>query len=365
MLGGRGRATNGPYVAHDGPHVLYSDGPDWEWLHSRRLVPEPLTAGRGDSALRFQVAGSIRSLPPLDALRMLVLGRRRKAPVDQDFASWAEGIWGPVAARSMASFMAVVTYDADPGRLSAAFVWDLLLRVSAVPFTVRYVRGGWAALIDRLHQHALALGVRIQTGSRVDRLPESPVIVATQLASARQLLADDSLHWESGRCALLDLGLERRRGDPFLLFDLDRPAVIERFSAPDPSLAPAGHSLIQAQAPIGSGPRSSGIDRLEYLLDLAFPSWRERLRWRREGIANGRSGAIDLPGYTWRDRPAIDRGDGVFLAGDMVAAPGMRGEIAVNSALAAAEAALALERQSRLSRTRRRRSGIDGEAGTG
>jgi len=30
---------------------------------------------------------------------------------------------------------------------------------------------------------------------------------------------------------------------------------------------------------------------------------------------NGRS-ALDPPGTTWRDRPAIDRGDGSFLCGD-------------------------------------------------
>ncbi|HEY6425280.1 MAG TPA: hypothetical protein VIY28_18980 [Pseudonocardiaceae bacterium] len=54
----------------------------------------------------------------------------------------------------------------------------------------------------------------------------------------------------------------------------------------------------------------------------------------------GRTGALDLPGLTWRDRPAIDRGDGVFLAGDMVAAPGLLGEVSVNSAVMAARGAL-------------------------
>jgi hypothetical protein len=39
---------------------------------------------------------------------------------------------------------------------------------------------------------------------------------------------------------------------------------------------------------------------------------------------------------------AIDRGDGVFLAGDMVAKPGLLSEVAWASGLAAAEGALAL-----------------------
>jgi hypothetical protein len=54
-----------------------------------------------------------------------------------------------------------------------------------------------------------------------------------------------------------------------------------------------------------------------------------------------RTGAIDPPGKTWRDRPAIDRGSGVFLAGDMVAAPGCLSEIAWASGVRAGELALA------------------------
>ena len=44
---------------------------------------------------------------------------------------------------------------------------------------------------------------------------------------------------------------------------------------------------------------------------------------------DARSGALDMPGTTWRDRPAVDRGDGVFLAGDMVAAPGLLAEVSL------------------------------------
>jgi hypothetical protein len=42
---------------------------------------------------------------------------------------------------------------------------------------------------------------------------------------------------------------------------------------------------------------------------------------------DGRSGPLDHPGKTWRARPAVDRGNGVFLAGDMVAAPGLLSEV--------------------------------------
>ena len=59
---------------------------------------------------------------------------------------------------------------------------------------------------------------------------------------------------------------------------------------------------------------------------------------------NGRTGALDLPGTTWRDRPAIDRGDGVFLCGDQVAAPGCLAEVAFASAFEASRMALAASR---------------------
>ena len=49
---------------------------------------------------------------------------------------------------------------------------------------------------------------------------------------------------------------------------------------------------------------------------------------------------MDLPGTTWRDRPAVDRGYGVYLAGDQVAAPGVLSEVSFTSALEAVSLAL-------------------------
>ena len=66
------------------------------------------------------------------------------------------------------------------------------------------------------------------------------MIVATELCQARDLLGDDSLEWLSGRTVCLDLGVEHRRGDPFVVSDLDEAGWFERYSAVDPaSLRPA------------------------------------------------------------------------------------------------------------------------------
>ncbi len=59
-------------------------------------------------------------------------------------------------------------------------------------------------------------------------------------------------------------------------------------------------------------------------------------------MADGRTGAVDLPGTSWRDRPAVDRGDGVYLVGDQVAAPGLLAEVSFNSALETVSSALRL-----------------------
>jgi phytoene dehydrogenase-like protein len=201
--------------------------------------------------------------------------------------------------------------------------------------------GGWGALVDGLAARASALGVRIEVGTPVTSLPAGAVIVATELPVARRLLADDRLRWEGARTALLDVGLVARRGDPFVVSDLDEGGWVERFSAPDPSLAPPGHSLLQAQVGLRAGEAlAEAVARIERILDLAFVEWRARETWRRRSVVDGRSGALDLPGTTWRDRPAIACRDNVFLAGDMVAAPGMLSEVSFNSALEASCLAL-------------------------
>jgi hypothetical protein len=63
---------------------------------------------------------------------------------------------------------------------------------------------------------------------------------------------------------------------------------------------------------------------------------------------------VDTPGSTWRDRPPIDQGDGIYLVGDMVAAPGLLSEVAHHSALHAARLAATRARSSRPVRPDRR-----------
>jgi phytoene dehydrogenase-like protein len=340
-LGGRGRATPGAYAAHDGPHVIYADGAMWRWLRQRSLIGPYRTVSAKDlAAAHFRVDGHRRRVPPAGLARLLAR-RSLRAPVDTDFASWVSRDRGDQVARWAANLSGVVTFDSDPGRLSAAFVWDRILRFTSLPPKVRYPAHGWSGLIQRLTERATTLGVRIHLDSRVDMLPNGPTIVATSLPAARRLLRDPSLSWDSGSTLLLDIAVRRRRGDAFIVSDLDEAGWCEDFSRTAPALAPAGHALVQAHLPIRAGEsRDAAHARLAALVNVAATDAQARTLWRRTGSAHGRTGAVDLPGRTWRDRPAIDRGDGVYLAGDSVAAPGLLGEVAWRSAIWAAEAAV-------------------------
>ncbi|MEU6991635.1 NAD(P)-binding protein [Streptomyces sp. NPDC046465] len=345
-LGGRARTSEGTYKTNEGPHALYNGGPHWAWLKQRNLIGPlaplpPLEAAR----LRLLHHGELRRTPPLAMLKLL----RRKAehaPVDLDFTSWATDEVGEEGAHAAAHYAAVATFHHDPGSLSARFVHERLRRAAKLPPEAHYPRGGWGSLIDRMAARAWNMGVRTETLDRVDSLSDiartGPVVVATSLDSARRILGDESLCWESGRTALVDVAFRSRRGDAFVVSDLDRTGWVERFTAQDRTLAPDGEQLAQAQIPLAPNEtKADGVARAEHLLDLGCPGWRERLTWRRASVAGGRTGALDRPGTTWRDRPAIVRGDGVFLAGDQVAAPGMLSEVSFNSAVEAVSLALA------------------------
>jgi phytoene dehydrogenase-like protein len=339
-LGGRARNADGPYKANLGPHAVYSGGALTDWLDARGLMPplaRPLLTG-----VRFHYEGEVHRTPPLSLIPPGLRLRGRTAPVDQDFRSWVADHADARAAGLLSALAGVYTFHHDPGELSAAFVWQRTQRLLLNPRPpARFIVGGWTRLVDALERRARELEVRIVCGERVDALPSPPVIVALELCDARALLGDDGLRWPSGRTVCVDLGLHERRGDPWIVSDLEKAGWIERYSAQDRSLAPAGEHLVQAQMPIR--PFESADDageRLERLLDASFEGWRDRVTWRRRQVMDGRSGAIDHPGRTWRDRPAINRGDGVFVCGDQVAADGCLAEVAFASAVSAGTGAL-------------------------
>lgn len=354
-LGGRATSTPGPFVANLGPHALYTGTELWDWLRRRDLHgPAPMPRS---PRIVVRWRGSVRRVPPR-ALLPVLRWRGVDAPVDRDLRGWLTERWGPDTAAAVAGLAGPLTFDHDPGRLSAAFVVERIVRILVKPRpAARYVAGGWSALVGRVADHARAVGVRVETASPVaagdlaDLAAPGPVIVAVDPGAARRLLGDTVTTGASGavaerrRVALLDVGLAASRRDPYVVFDLDEAIFSTRPSAVVPALSPARHALVQLSGGMAPGESlDDGVGRLEAVLDAALPDWRERERWRRRSGVREATGAVDLPGTTWRDRPAGERGDGLWLAGDWVAAPGHLAGVSATSAIAAARGAVAAAR---------------------
>lgn len=156
--------------------------------------------------------------------------------------------------------------------------WPIFARAAA-PST--WSAGGppWSAFAGR----AASLGAQISTQTRVATLPAGPAILATSLA--------------------------------------------------DPSLAPPGHELIQIAAACVPDERKTDAERrVHRLLDQSWPDWRAAVQWRRSSVRTHCTGAIDLPGTAWRDRPAVSRGVTLAVATDQSAAPGLLAETGIAAA---------------------------------
>lgn len=353
-VGGRGTSTPGPYAANLGPHALYAGTELWSWLVARDLHGPAATPRSPNVAFRWR--GRVRRTPPRALLPALRL-RRLEAPVDADLRTWATDRWGPDTATALAGLAGPLTFDHDPGRLSAAFVGERIRRILLRPtVAARYVEGGWSTLVGRVAAHARALGVAIELDAAVsasdlaDRRDRGPVVLAVEPGAARRLLGPAVVAPDERRVALLDLGLAPGR-DPYLVMDLDEAVFSTRPSAVVGEVAPDGCDLVQMSVGMRPGEElDAGVARLEAVLDGASPDWRGRVEWRRRAAVREATGAVDLPGATWRDRPAVAQGEGLWLAGDWVAAPGHLAEVSCTSAVAAAAGAVASLRKAATSR---------------
>jgi NAD(P)-binding Rossmann-like domain len=331
--GGRARSLESPFRANTGPHAIYVDGPWWEWLQRRALTP-PVVTGPQDANL-FQMGGQLGQMPA--RLGRAIAALPAQAPVQESFRAWLLRHTEAGLAEAIIGLVFIATFDHDPGRLSAAFAHERLRRLPAGG--ARYIVGGWSTLVGLLTGRAVGLGVQIRTRERVCTLPAGPAIVATHLAAARQLAGDRSLAWPSARVATFDVGLRTDNGPGwFRVIDLDDRIYAARYSLADPTLAPAGHELIQISAACAPHERKADAERrVLHLLDRSWPGWRPRVQWQRGSVRMHCTGAVDLPGTTWRDRPAIERGKHLKIATDQSAAPGLLAETGIAAAQMAVE----------------------------
>jgi phytoene dehydrogenase-like protein len=326
--GGRARSLAGPFRANTGPHAIYVDGPWWAWLERRGLTPPIVEAPRYASLVR--VGGRLDPWPA--ELSEAIAALPAEAPAEESFRAWLLRHVDAKTAEAIVGVVFIFTFDHDPGRLSAAFAHQRLRR--ALAGGARYVAGGWSTLAGLLAERVASLGAQIRTQTRVPALPAGPTILATSLAAARQLTGDRSLTWPSARVATFDLGLRADVGPGwFRVMDLDDRIYAARYSLADPTLAPPGHELIQIAAACAPCERKTDAERrVQRLLDQSWPGWRAAVQWHRSAMRTHCTGAIDPPGTTWHDRPAVSRSNTLTVATDQSAAPGLLAETGIAAA---------------------------------
>jgi phytoene dehydrogenase-like protein len=328
--GGRARSLSGPFRANIGPHAIYVDGPWWAWLERRGLTPPIVDAPRHANLVR--AGGQLGPWPA--ELSAAIAALPTEAAADDPFRLWLLRHLSKSSAEAIIGLMFIATFDHDPGRLSAAFARERLRR--ALSGGARYVIGGWSTLVGLLADRAVSIGVQLRTGTRAAALPTGQTILATSLAAARQLTGDRSLTWPSARVATFDLGLRADAGIVpgwFRVMDTDDRIYAARYSVADHTVAPPGHELIQIAAACSPRERKADAERrVHRLLDQSWPGWRAAVRWQRSCLRTNCTGAIDLPGTTWRDRPAISRSSTLAVATDQSAAPGLLAEAGIAAA---------------------------------
>ena len=122
------------------------------------------------------------------------------------------------------------------------------------------------------------------------------------------------------------------RQDEQFAIGIDEPTYLSRHS-------PRGHrdGALLSLASYTRQPRAE----LEALADTVQPGWRERVTLQRFLPRMVAVSAIPTPaGDGLAGRPGIDRGEGLYLAGDWVGPEGWLVDAAISSGAAAAAAAL-------------------------
>lgn len=353
-LGGRAASEwRDGFFLNQGPHALYVGGPAGRELRALGVELEWWNPASANSVLMR--GGKPRRSPggTFGLLRLLgpVLRGDPSRLAERPAGRWIEETLRSERARAAAAALVrVATFVADQDTLSAE-VAATQLKLALYP-SVRYLEGGWQSLVDALARKAEGAGASLRTraGARelrreADRwtvaldgetLDADLIVLAVGDPAATAKLLGEKAPPAPGpavEISTLDLGLLRlpRRTRRFAL-GVDRPTYLSRHSPPgrrDGCLL----SLASYAA--------EGRPALEKLADAVQPGWREQVLFERflprmvpvSAMASAATGGL-------AGRPAVDRGDGLYLAGDWIGPEGWLVDAAIASGAAAAAAAL-------------------------
>jgi phytoene dehydrogenase-like protein len=338
---------------NQGPHALYVGGPAMRALERMDIDP-----GRWNPASHRSVflrGGRPRRLPGgTPSLGVWLAGVARSRPEDLAGLSVSEWLEGTVrsarAKAAAAALVRVATFVADHDALSAD-VAAAQLKIVVSP-GVHYLRGGWQSLVDALADRARDEGAMLRTHAGVrelrregdgwsvtideETLHADLVVVAAGGPDAAAKLLGEKAPAAPGPAAelsVLDLGLTSLpRKDRTFALGIDQPTYLSRHSPPD---HPGG--VLLSLASYGREPRAA----LEAEADAVQPGWRERVTLERFLPRMVAVSAVPSPAAGGlAGRPGVERGDGLYLAGDWIGPEGWLVDAAISSGAAAARAAL-------------------------
>lgn len=276
---------------------------------------------------------------------------------DEGVADWLAHLVPDAAARRLlAPLIRLATY-ADADKRQAAYMLTEALRAGGV----RYLDGGWDALVQRLREVASAAGASITAGAPVvsvrhnrswtittrdgQRHEATDVIVATGGPATAAALVDHETatgtlqQWAAraapGRMACLDVALTRRLSGPSLVLGVDDPLYLS-VQSDRSRIAPSGGAVVQAARflPLDSHAPDGTRDELESLLDRALDGWRDAAVHARylPGLTVTHDGALATQGgRRARPGPKVPGVDGLYVAGDWVGTQGTLAQAAIAS----------------------------------
>jgi phytoene dehydrogenase-like protein len=353
-LGGRAASEwRDGFFLNQGPHALYTGGPAMRELKALGVELEWWNPVSSSSV--FPRGGKVRRSPGgvlgTTPLLRQIYRRPLKELAELSTSEWLrQSLRSKKARATAAAFVRVTTFVADQDQLSAD-VAATQLKLGLWP-GVRYLEGGWQSLVDALATKAEGSGVALRTraGARLlhreaggwtvaldeETLHADVLVVATGGPEDGAKLLGEKAPPAPGPAAEVssfDLGLRRlpRRTRRFAL-GVDKPTYLSRHSPPD---QPDG--VLLSLASYAREPRQT----LEEMADVVQPGWREQVALERFLPRMVPVTAIATPGSGGlAGRPAVDRGEGLYLAGDWVGPEGWLVDAAIASGAAAAAAAL-------------------------
>lgn len=339
---------------NQGPHALYLGGAAMRELSALGIDPPGWKRDRGQVYVR---GGALRSEPEeSDALRRwfeaVAHGTSGEDLATTSVAEWLDRSLDGAAREAAAAYVRLTTLVADHDRFSAD-VAAMQLR-NGLTHGVRYLDGGWQALVDAIAGQAQRRGATLRTRAAVrgvdedagrwtvsladEELRADVLIVATGGHRATARLFGDRTPPPSGppiEVSTLDVGLHElpEPARPFAL-GLDRPAYLGHYSSPSQARPQLLTAISFTREP---------LSELESLVDLVQPGWRDELIVHRHLPRMTPSSALTMPeSGGLAGRPGVEVERGLYLAGDWIGAEGWLCDASLASAAAAARAAIAV-----------------------